>query len=117
MIVGVPKGIKDNENRVALTPAGAQSLVSRGHTVLVERGAGGGSGLPDEGYIRAGAGLLPDAAAVYAPADFLCKLKEPLPKEYPLLRPGQVLFTYLHLAPAPDLARALLERQVVGIAY
>lgn len=117
MIVGVPKEIKDNENRVALTPAGVQSLVSRGHTVLVEGGAGAGSGLPDEAYARAGAEILPDASGVYARAELLCKVKEPLPREYPLLRPGQVLFTYLHLAPAPDLTRALLERRVVGIAY
>ncbi|MBI4414248.1 MAG: alanine dehydrogenase [candidate division NC10 bacterium] len=117
MIVGVPKEIKDNENRVALIPAGVQSLVSRGHTVLVERGAGGGSGLPDEAYARAGAEILPDGSAVYARAELLCKVKEPLPKEYPLLRPGQVLFTYLHLAPAPDLTRALLDREAVGIAY
>lgn len=117
MIVGVPKEIKDNENRVALTPAGVQSLVSRGHTVLVEGGAGAGSGLPDEAYARAGAEILPDASGVYARAELLCKVKELLPREYPLLRPGQVLFTYLHLAPAPDLTRALLERRVVGIAY
>lgn len=117
MIVGVPKEIKDNENRVALTPAGVQSLVSRGHTVLVEGGAGAGSGLPDEAYARAGAGILPDASGVYARAELLCKVKEPLPKEYPLLRPGQVLFTYLHLAPAPGLTRALLDREAVGIAY
>ncbi len=117
MIVGVPKEIKDNENRVALIPAGVQSLVSRGHTVLVERGAGGGSGLPDEAYARAGAEILPDGSAVYARAELLCKVKEPLPKECPLLRPGQVLFTYLHLAPAPDLTRALLDREAVGIAY
>lgn len=117
MIVGVPREIKDNENRVALTPAGAQALVSRGYTVLVERGAGSGSGLPDEAYAKAGAETVPDAAAVYARAELLCKVKEPLPREYPLLRPGQVLFTYLHLAPAPDLTRALLDRQVVGIAY
>lgn len=117
MIVGVPREIKDNENRVALIPAGAQALVSRGHTVLVERGAGGGSGLADEVYAKAGAEIVPEAGAVYARAELLCKVKEPLPREYPLLRPGQVLFTYLHLAPAPDLTRALLDRQVVGIAY
>ncbi len=117
MIVGVPKEIKDNENRVAMIPAGVQSLVGCGHTVLVERGAGGGSGLADETYARAGAEILPDGPAVYARAELLCKVKEPLPKEYPLLRPGQVLFTYLHLAPAPDLTRALLDRRVVAIAY
>ncbi len=117
MIVGVPKEIKDNENRVAMIPAGVQSLVRSGHTVLVERGAGRGSGLPDEAYARAGAEMLPNGSAVYARAELLCKVKEPLPSEYALLRPGQVLFTYLHLAPAPDLTRALLEREVVGIAY
>ena len=117
MIVGVPKEIKDNESRVAMIPAGVQSLVGCGHTVLVERGAGGGSGLADETYARAGAEILPDGPAVYARAELLCKVKEPLPKEYPLLRSGQVLFTYLHLAPAPDLTRALLDRRVVAIAY
>ncbi len=117
MIVGVPKEVKNHEYRVAMVPAGAKSLVADGHTVIVETSAGVGSGISDEEYVGAGALIRPTAEAVFAEADMIVKVKEPLPQEYPLLRRDQILFTYLHLAPAPELTRALLERGVVGIAY
>lgn len=117
MIVGIPKEIKTREYRVGLTPAGARVLVEDGHIVLVQTGAGSGSGLDDEAYRSAGAKLIPNAAELYATAQMVVKVKEPLPAEYELLRPDQILFTYLHLAPAPELTRALLERQVAGVAY
>lgn len=117
MRVGVPKEIKNNEYRVALTPAGAQALVQAGHAVVVEAGAGAGSGFRDEDFTAVGAVLVPDAAAVFAGADLILKVKEPQPPEYGLLRPGQILFTYLHLAPEPELTRALLARGVTAIAY
>jgi alanine dehydrogenase len=117
MIVGVPKEVKNHEYRVAMVPAGAKSLVADGHTVIVEASAGLGSGISDDEYVGAGALIRPTAEAVFAEADMIVKVKEPLPQEYPLLRRDQILFTYLHLAPAPELTRALLERGVVGIAY
>lgn len=117
MIIGVPKEIKEDEHRVALHPAGAQVLTARGHRVLVERGAGEGSGFCDEAYVTAGAEIVPSAKMIYAEAELIYKVKEPLPQEYGLLREGQILFTYLHLAPAFELTRVLLERKVVGIAY
>lgn len=117
MIVGVPKEIKANENRVAVTPAGAHAFVQAGHKVLVETNAGAGSGFPDEEYIAAGAEIAPKNTAVFAAADMIVKVKEPLPPEYDLLREGQILFTYLHLAPEPELTRALMRNKVVSIAY
>ena len=117
MRIGVPKEIKNQEHRVAIVPAGVRALSSHGHQVYVQQGAGLGSGVTDEAYASAGASILPDAAAVYEGADMIMKVKEPLPEEYALLRAGQVLYTYLHLAPAPDLTAALLDRKVVGIAY
>lgn len=117
MVIGVPKEVKPGENRVGLVPAGVEELVREGHTVVVEEGAGLGSGIPDDEYRSAGAILKTSAEEVYASADLVVKVKEPQPQEYPLLRPGQVLFTYLHLAPDPEQTRALLERKVVGIAY
>jgi len=117
MIIGVPKEIKEQEHRVAIIPAGVQALRAKGHRVLVERGAGEGSGFPDEAYRRVGAEILPDARQLYAEAELICKVKEPLPGEYDLLREGQILFTYLHLAPAPDLTKTLLQKKVIGIAY
>src|SRR5438105_13336680 len=116
MIVGVPREIKDEENRVALTPSGAGALVAHGHRVLVEHGAGTGSSLPDALYRDSGARLV-DAATVWGEAEMVLKVKEPLPREYPLLRREQILFTYLHLAANPELARLLLERRVRGLAY
>src|SRR5512147_1742548 len=98
MIVGVPKEIKDQEYRVALLPSAAYQLVKRGHQVLVERHAGAGAGYPDAEYTPAGATLIDDHAAVFEKAEMVVKVKEPLPSEYALLRRGQILFTYLHLA-------------------
>ena len=117
MIVGVPKEIKEGENRVALTPAGVHTLVREGHTVLVEKGAGEGSGLTDDEYSREGAGLVPSGKRIFTKADLIVKVKEPLASEWPLLREGQMLFTYLHLASSETLTRALLERNIIGIAY
>jgi len=116
MIVGVPREIKDEEKRVALTPSGVGALVAHGHTVLVERGAGAGSSLPDALYRDAGASLS-DAPTVWSRAELVLKVKEPLPSEYGLLRPEQVLFTYLHLAANPDLARVLAEKRLRALAY
>lgn len=117
MVIGVPKEIKDQEHRVAMTPAGVQILTGRGHRVLVERGAGRGAGMGDEEYAGAGAEVVPRAAELYARAEMICKVKEPQPSEYECLRAGQMLFAFLHLAPALELTQALLQRQVVGIAY
>jgi alanine dehydrogenase len=117
MIIAVPKEIKTREYRVGMTPAGARTLVEDGHRVLVESGAGLGSGVTDEEYRRAGAELVTDAGEIYDGGELIVKVKEPLPAEYPLLKKGQVLFTFLHLAPAPELTRVLLEREITGIAY
>jgi len=117
MIVGVPTEVKNQEYRVALVPAGVKTLVDDGHTVLIQASAGEGSGIADAEYVAAGAQIRPAAEAVYGEAEMIVKVKEPLPSEYPLLREDQILFTYLHLAPAPELTLALLERGVVGIAY
>ncbi|MFB3816642.1 MAG: alanine dehydrogenase [Candidatus Methylomirabilales bacterium] len=117
MVIGVPKEIKDNENRVAAIPASVQPLVARGHTVLVQKGAGLGSGIRDQAYEAAGAKIAGTARQVYREADLILKVKEPLPAEYRLLRPDQVLFTYLHLAADRRLTEALLARKIVGIAY
>jgi alanine dehydrogenase len=117
MIIGVPKEIKDREYRVAVTPGGAETLSHHGHEMLVEAQAGLGSGFSDEQYVEAGATIMPSAAEVYGRADMVVKVKEPLPAEYAYLRPGLVMFTYLHLAAAPDLTKCLLEHGVTAIAY
>lgn len=117
MIIGVPKEIKNNENRVALTPAGTETLRVAGHSVLVEAGAGMGSGLSDAAYVKAGAEIVTDKRRLFERAEMIMKVKEPLAAEYDLFHPGQILFTYLHLAPEPALTRALLDKEVVGIAY
>jgi alanine dehydrogenase len=117
MIIGVPKEIKNNENRVAITPAGVVSLITEGHQVLVEAGAGVGSGFPNEEYVSAGAQLIEDAAKVWSSAEMVMKVKEPLATEYPYFRPGLILFTYLHLAPEPALAAALKDKGVFAIGY
>ncbi|MED5074659.1 alanine dehydrogenase, partial [Anoxybacillus geothermalis] len=117
MIIGVPKEIKNNENRVAITPAGVLSFVQAGHTVLIEKEAGVGSGFNDSDYARAGAQIIERAEDVWAQADMVMKVKEPLPSEYRFFRPGLVLFTYLHLAADPELTRALKESGVIAIAY
>jgi alanine dehydrogenase len=116
MKIGVPRESKDQEARVGIVPAGAAALRDAGHEVLVERGAGRGSGFPDEQYARAGAGLA-DAEEVWSAPDLIVKVKEPNPREVGWLRPGQVLFTYLHLAAAPELARALAAADVIAIGY
>ena len=117
MIVGVLKEIKALENRVSMTPSGVEMMRMRQHTVLVEQGAGIGSGFDDEAYRMAGAELVPTAAEIYARADMVMHVKEPLPQEYPLIRPGQVIFTYLHLAASEELTRALIASKSVCIAY
>lgn len=117
MIVGIPKEIKDNENRVAITPAGVLALKNANHSVLVETSAGMGSGFTDDDYRQAGAEILPDAASVWNTAEMIMKVKEPLASEYAYFREGQILFTYLHLAPEPELTKALMDKKVVAIAY
>ncbi|NDH60867.1 MAG: alanine dehydrogenase [Alphaproteobacteria bacterium] len=117
MRVGVPKEIKDHEYRVGLVPSSVAELVRHGHEVMVERGAGLGAGLEDDLYIAAGARIALDADAVFADAELVVKVKEPLPAERARLRRGQVLFTYLHLAPDPEQTRALLASGVTAIAY
>lgn len=116
MRIGIPKEIKEQEYRVAATPAGVAELVRAGHQVLLQSGAGQAVGFPDTAYRSAGALIVPDAASVYA-ADLIFKVKEPQATELPLLRPGQLLFCYLHLAATPWLAQALLERRVTAIAF
>jgi alanine dehydrogenase len=117
MIIGVPKEIKEQEQRVALLPSAAEQLKRRGHTVLVEKNAGVGSGYPDEEYAKAGAEIVDSAAEVFERADLIVKVKEPLKAEFPLLRKGQILFTYLHLAASKPLTEALLSSGVTGVAY
>lgn len=117
MIIGVPGEIKNNENRVALTPAGVVSFLNAGHKVLVEKDAGIGSGFTNEDYIAAGAEVIESASDVWAQADMVMKVKEPLESEYKYFRPGLILFTYLHLAAEPSLAQALKDSGVIAIAY
>ena len=116
MLVGVPKEIKDNEYRVAMTPAGVQQLIEQGHQVLVETMAGDGSRFTDEQYARVGAKIVPTAADAWG-AEMVVKVKEPIAVEYPLLRSDLVLFTYLHLAAEEKLTKAMLDSGVTGIAY
>ena len=117
MIIGIPKEIKEQEQRVALLPSAAGQLTRRGHSVIVQKNAGVGSGYPDDDYIKAGAEIVEQAQDVFARADMIVKVKEPLPTEFPLLRKGQILFTYLHLAASKSLTDALLKSGVTGIAY
>ncbi|HEY0157377.1 MAG TPA: alanine dehydrogenase [Thermoanaerobaculia bacterium] len=117
MRIGVPTEIKNNEYRVGMTPAGARDLSSDGHEVLIQKGAGHGSGFADEEYEAAGAKILPDADAVYDAAEMIVKVKEPIEADLKRLKNGQLLFTYLHLAPVPDLTQALLEKNIIGVAY
>jgi alanine dehydrogenase len=117
VIVGLPKEIKDNEYRVGLTPAGARALTDAGHRVVVERGAGEGSGFEDSLYELAGATIIPSADDVWAEAEMIVKVKEPIEPEYPRMKEGLLLFTYLHLAPDPKQTHALLKSKVTGIAY
>jgi alanine dehydrogenase len=117
MIIGVPKEIKAEENRVAITPAGVNALVAHGHRVCVERNAGIGSGLADTDYRAAGARILPSARQVWNQAEMILKVKEPLPSEYRYLRDGLIVFTYLHLAASERLTRTLLAKKVRAIGY
>ncbi|PRX39956.1 alanine dehydrogenase [Planifilum fimeticola] len=117
MIIGVPKEIKDNENRVAISPAGIDALVEAGHEVLIETGAGEGSGFSDEAFIEHGAKIAQTAEDVWSSADMVMKVKEPQPSEYRYFREDLILFTYLHLAAEPELTRALAESKVTAIAY
>ena len=117
MIIGVPKEIKDNEARVAVTPAGVKALSEAGHTVLVETQAGAASGFDDEDYQNAGAEIVGEAGYAWGKADLVVKVKEPVESEYVFFREGLVLFTYLHLAPLPGLTDELLKKKVIGIAY
>ncbi len=117
MIIGVPREIKDNEARVGVTPAGVKALTEANHTVLVETMAGEQSGFPDAEYQNAGAEIVGDAGNVWGKSEMIVKVKEPVEKEYAYFRKGLVLFTYLHLAPVPELTDKLLESNVIGIAY
>lgn len=117
MIIGVPKEIKNNENRVALTPAGAKELVKRGHTVYVQHTAGEGSGFSDEMYEEAGAKILPTIEATYEIAEMIMKVKEPIEPEYKLIKEGQLLFTYFHFASYEPLTKAMVESKSVCLAY
>jgi alanine dehydrogenase len=117
MKIGVPKEIKTNENRVALVPAGALSLVTAGHTVMVEKGAGEGSGFSDDLYVNAGATIAPDAATVWKGAEMIMKVKEPIEREWPMMRKDQVIFTYFHFAADEKLTKAHIASGAVCIAY
>src|SRR5512134_2604222 len=117
MRIGIPREIKAREHRVSMVPAGVEMLVRAGHLVFVEQGAGQGAGIADDAYAAAGAEICLAAAPIWERADMIVKVKEPLPPEYGLLRPGQILYTYLHLAAAPELAKELVERRVTAIGY
>lgn len=117
MIVGVPTEVKPEEHRVAITPAGTRELTSHGHRVLLQKGAGVGSSLPDEDYVEVGAEIVAGAAEVFSEAELVVKVKEPQPTEIELMRPGQTLFTYLHLAAYPEVARGLMASGSTAVAY
>ncbi|MBI3399234.1 MAG: alanine dehydrogenase [Deltaproteobacteria bacterium] len=117
MIIGVPKEIKDKEYRVAITPAGIDILRKAGHKVIIEKNAGIGSGIHDEESKKAGAEIVDTAQEIFKRVDMIVKVKEPLQQEYPLLRKNQILFTYLHLAPVPELTKTLMKSEIVAIAY
>ncbi len=116
MIIGIPKEIKEHEYRVGMTPSGAGELVQEGHTIIVESGAGMGSGFSDDDYKRAGAGIS-DKGRLFMDSELIVKVKEPLPGEYDFFLKGQALFTFLHLAAAPELVKMLLEKKITGFAY
>ncbi|MDW8050858.1 MAG: alanine dehydrogenase [Armatimonadota bacterium] len=117
MVIGVPKEIKTDEYRVAMTPSGVEVLVQHGHRVLIERGAGEGTGISDSEYEAAGACVVDNAADVWRQADMIVKVKEPLPSEYPLIRPNQVVFTFFHFAASEELTRAMVNSGAICIAY
>src|ERR1700750_2656150 len=117
MRVGVPTEIKTDEYRVAITPAGVREFVEHGHEVFIQHDAGEGSVIPDEEYVEQGARILPDAPAVFDEAELILKVKEPMPEEVEKLRPDHTLFTYLHLAPAPELTKGLCDSGATCVAY
>ncbi|OHE58364.1 MAG: alanine dehydrogenase [Thermodesulfovibrio sp. RBG_19FT_COMBO_42_12] len=117
MVIGIPKEIKPEENRIAIVPGGVETLVNKGHKVIIEEVAGRGSGFIDEEYTRAGAQISHGHEDIFAEADLILKVKEPLTEEYGLLREGQIVFTYLHLAASEELTRNLQERKIIAIAY
>jgi alanine dehydrogenase len=117
MLIGVPKEIKDRENRIGVVPGGVAQLVSNGHKVMVQKGAGLGAGIPDEKYIAAGAEIVATKEDIWSRAEMVMKVKEPIKDEYALMRDGQILYTYLHLAAVPDLAKELVQRKVSAVAY
>ncbi|MDA3881138.1 MAG: alanine dehydrogenase [Prolixibacteraceae bacterium] len=117
MIIGIPKEIKNNENRVALTPAGTSEMIKHGHEVYVQASAGTGSGFSDDAYIKAGAKILPAIEDVYGEAEMIVKVKEPIEPEYSLIKKGQLLFTYFHFASSEQLTRAMIENESVCISY
>src|SRR5512138_819135 len=117
MLIGVPKEIKTNENRIALVPAGAEALTAAGHTVLIEAGAGLGSGFPDEAYTAVGASIVATADEVWQRAEMIMNVKDPIAPEWPRMRKGQVIYTYFHFAAAEDLTRAVVDSGAVAVAY
>ena len=117
MLIGVPKEIKTNENRIALVPAGAEALTGAGHSVLIEQGAGLGSGFPDAAYDAVGATIVPTAEEVWQRAEMIMKVKEPIAVEWPRMRKGQVIYTYFHFAAAEDLTRAVIASGAIAVAY
>lgn len=117
MVIGVPKEIKKAENRVAIVPAGVETLKKNGHRIIIEKNAGIGSGIDNEAYEKAGAEIVGTAEDVFKNADMIMKVKEPLQQEYYLFKEGQIVFTYFHLAPVPDLTEAMLKAKIIGIAY
>ena len=117
MIIGVPREVKSAENRVAIVPAGVEAFVKHGHRVLIEKDAGLGSGISNDHYSQAGGEIVDSPLQVFRTAEMIMKVKEPLPQEYPLFQEGQIVFTYFHLAPVPELTQAMLKAGIVGIAY
>ncbi len=117
MIIGVPTEVKVREYRIGMVPAGVRILVSRGHNVLVQQGAGIGSGISDDDFVKAGASIITSRDEVWKRAEMIVKVKEPLPEEYPHMRERQIVYTYLHLAAAPELGKVMLDRKVTGVAY
>src|SRR4030065_1916791 len=117
MVIGVPREIKPEENRIAIVPGGVETLAHKGHRVLIEKGAGLGSGFSDEEFVKAGAQISDRHDDIFTEADLVLKVKEPSPEEYGCLREGQIVFTYLHLAASEELTRNLQESKIIGIAY
>ena len=116
-VIGVPKEIKTDEYRVAMIPVGVEELTRAGHQVLIQAGAGQGSGISDEAYAANGAELVAQAEAIWKRADLVVKVKEPLPEEWPMLQPGQIVFTYFHFAADRDLTEVMMQSGITAIAY